>query len=156
MARPRSKIKEVCQNKYCSYFRLEQGKDIVKRGKNTAKHQRFYCNHCNKYFVETKGTPLYQKKMSEKKIKAICKELVEKKGIRAIERTMNVHRDTVCNLLDDLAEHALSLSQYLVKDLGLETYEADELLTFIKKTKKGLSQQTRHSLIQAKLQLQQL
>lgn len=156
MARPRSKIKAVCQNKSCTYYLKKNEKDITKQGKNTAGHQRFYCNHCNKYFVETKGTPLYNKKMSERKIKAICKELVEKKGIRAIERTMNVHRDTVCHLLDDLAEHALSLSQYLVKDLGLEIYEADELLTFIKKTKKGLSPQTLNSLTLAKQQLQQL
>jgi len=154
MARPRSKIKEVCQNKGCSHYRIEKGKDIIKKGKNTAGHQRYYCNHCNSYFVETKGTPLYQKKMSERKIKRICKELVEKKGIRAIERTMNVHRDTVCKLLDDLAEHAQSLSQYLVKDLGLGVYEADELLTFIKKTKKGLSPQTRNFLTLAKQQLQ--
>jgi len=67
---------------------------------------------------------------------------------------MNVHRDTVCKLLDDLAEHAQSLSQYLVKDLGLGVYEADELLTFIKKTKKGLSPQTRNFLTLAKQQLQ--
>lgn len=154
MARPRSRIKAVCQNKKCAHYLIEKGKDITKQGKNTAGHQRYYCNHCNSYFVETKGTPLYQKKLSERKIKAICKELVEKKGIRAVERTLNIHRDTIGNLLSDLAEHALSLSQYLVNDLGLGVYEADELLTFIKKTKKGLSPQMKHSLTLAKQQLQ--
>lgn len=154
MARPRTKFKAVCQNKGCSHYLKEKGKDIIKKGKNTAGHQRYYCNNCSSYFVETKGTPLYQKKLSERKIKAICRELVEKKGIRAVERTMHVHRDTVCSLLSDLAEHALSMSQYLVKDLGLDTYEADELLTFIKKTKRGLSPQTITSLTLAKQQLQ--
>jgi transposase-like protein len=155
MARPRSKIKVVCQNKNCLYYLKERGKNIVMRGKNTAGHQRYFCFNCNHYLVETKGTPLYQKKLSERKIKAICKELVEKKGIRAVERTLNVHRDTISKLLSDLADHALSMTNYMVHDLNLSTYEVDELLTFIKKTKKNLSPSAISSLNQAKQRLQQ-
>src|SRR3989344_5073155 len=146
MARPRGKNNVVCQKQDCIFYRREKGKYIVKRGHNTAEHQRYYCNHCNKYLVETKGTPLYQKKLSERKIKAICKELVEKKGIRAVERTLNVHRDTVGNLLKDLAEHALSMTNYMVHDLKLSAYEVDELWTFVKKNKKNLSETTMNSL----------
>lgn len=153
MARPKTKNKAVCQNSECVFYRKEEGKDITKQGKNYANHQRFLCKHCNVSFVETKGTPLYQKKLSERKIKQICKELVEKKGIRAVERTTNVHRDTICRLLDDLAEHALSMTNHLVHDLGLSTYEVDEILTFIKKTKKNLHPSTIASLNQAKRQL---
>lgn len=154
MDRPRGKIKTVCQNMNCSHYLKEKGKNIVMRGKNTARHQRYFCFNCNQYFVETKGTPLYQKKLSERKIKAICKELVEKKGIRAVERTLNVHRDTVGKLLSDLANHALSMTNYLVHDLNLSTYEVDELLTFVKKTKKNLTPSMIASLNQAKQQLQ--
>lgn len=154
MARPKTKNKAVCQNKNCLYYLKEKGKDITKQGKNYAGHQRFLCKHCNVVFVETKGTPLYQKKMSEKKIKAICKELVEKKGIRAVERTLHVHRDTICNLLNDLAEHALAMTNHLVQDLGLSTYEVDELWTIVKKNKKNLSPNAINSLNQAKRLLQ--
>ena len=146
MARPKTHSKAVCQNPNCIFFRKETGKDITKQGKNYAGHQRFLCKHCNVVFVETKGTPLYQKKLSEKKIKAICKELVEKKGIRAVERTLHVHRDTVGNLLKGLAEHALSMTNYMVHDLGLSTYEVDEIWTFVKKNKKNLSEKTMNSL----------
>jgi transposase-like protein len=156
MARPRGKIKAVCQNKNCSHYLKEKGKNIVKRGRNTAKHQRYFCLNCNQYFVETKGTPLYQKKLSERKIKQICKELVEKKGIRAVERTLGVHRDTICKLLDDVANHALSMTNHMVHNLGLSTYEADEILTIIKKNKKNLTKKQIYSLNQAKQQLQQL
>ena len=128
MARPKTNNKAVCQNKNCYFFRKETGKDITKQGKNYAGHQRFLCKHCNVVFVETKGTPLYQKKLSERKIKSICKELVEKKGIRAVERTLHVHRDTICHLIDDLAKHALSMTNHLVHDLSLSIYEVDELL----------------------------
>lgn len=154
MARPRSKNKAVCQNESCSFFRKLNGKDITKQGKNYAGHQRFLCNHCGVVFVETKGTPLYQKKMSERKIKNICKELVEKKGIRAVERTMHVHRDTISKLLHDLAMHAKETTHHLVHDLGLSTYEVDELWTFVKKNLKGLSPTTINSLNRAKQSLQ--
>jgi len=136
MARPKTNNKAVCLNSECHFFRKETGKDITKQGKNYANHQRYLCKHCMKSFVETKGTPLYQKKLSERKIKEICKELVEKKGVRAISRTLNVNKNTVCSLLSDLADHALSMTNYLVHDLKLETYEVDEILTVVKKTKK--------------------
>lgn len=153
MARLRSIIKVVCQNKNCSHYLKERGKDIIKKGTNSAGHKQYFCFNCNQYFVETKGTPLFKKKLSERKIKAICKELVEKKGIRAVERTLHVHRDTICHLLDDLAQHALAMTNYLVHDLSLSAYEVDELLTFIKKTKKNLTPTMIASLTQAKQRL---
>ena len=155
MARPRSKNKAVCQNEQCNFFRKENRKEITKQGKNYAHHQRFLCKHCGVAFVETKGTPLYQKKLSERKIKAICKDLVEKRGIHAVERAQHVHRDTVSNLLHDVALHAKEMTQHLVHNLGLSTYEVDEILTFIKKNLKNLSPKTISSLNQARLLLQQ-
>lgn len=139
MARPRSKNKVVCQNDGCSHFHMSDGRNIVKRGKNKAGHQRYFCFHCNGYFVETKGTPMYNRKLSERKVKALCKEFVEKKGIRAVERTTGIHRDTIGSYLSALAEHAVSMSSYLTKNLDLSTYEADEFWTFVKKNKKKLS-----------------
>lgn len=146
MARPRSNIKVACQNSVCSFFQKENGKNIIKRGINRSGHRQYYCFHCRKYFVETKGTPLYNKKMSEREIKKICLELVEKKGIRAIERTTKHHRDTICRLLDDLAVHAQQFTDYLVHDLDLSTFEVDEFWTFIKKKKKKLSIQAKRGL----------
>jgi transposase-like protein len=153
MARPRLNNKAVCQNKKCFYFCKHKGKNITKQGKNYANHQRFLCKHCNVVFVETKGTPLYQKKLSERKIKEICKELVHKKGVRSVAETTHVNKNTVCSLLNDLANHALAMTNYLVHDLSLSAYEVDELLTFIKKTKKDLTPSMIASLTQAKQQL---
>ena len=58
--------------------------------------------------METKGTPLYRKHMQEKEIVNICKHLVEKNGIRSIERMTDHYRDTIENLLADIVEHAKS------------------------------------------------
>lgn len=146
MSRPKSKISVVCQNKNCSFYQKEQGKDITKQGKNYAGHQRYLCKHCHVAFVETKGTPLYCRKFDERKIKQLCKELVEKKGIRAVERTMHIHRDTIGSYLSALAEHAVMISKYMTTDLKLSAYEVDEIWTFVKKNKKKLSPIARKNL----------
>ena len=156
MARPRKNNKAVCQNEKCDFFRKEKGKDITKQGKNYAGHQRFLCKHCNVVFVETKGTPFYKRKLKERKIKEICKEIVETGGIRSTERKVHVHRDTITRIINALGEHALQITNYLVHDLDLSTYEVDELWTFIKKSRKDLSPTTINSLNQAKQLLQQL
>lgn len=153
MARPRTTTKEVCQNPACPYHQKELGKDIIKKGTNRAGHRQFHCLHCDKYFTDTKGTPLYNRKLKERKIIAVCKEFVETRGIRATGRMVHVHRDTVMSLLDSIGEHALQMTNYLVHDLGLSTYEVDEILVTIKKNRKNLTQQSRNSLDKARLLL---
>lgn len=144
--RPRSKVEVVCQNLGCSYYLREKGKAIIKRGKYHTGHQRYFCLHCNTFFMETKGTPLYRKHLSEEEILNICKHLVEKNGIRSIERLTGHHRDTIGALLEDMAEHAQNVSAYLMKNLGLSQYECDELWSFIKKKRRKLSEKARLSL----------
>ena len=139
MARPRGKINVVCQNKLCEFFRKEKNKDIIKRGKNSAGTQMYFCNQCRKYFVENSGTPLYRKRLSLKKIKQLCTLLVEKNGVRSVSRITKLNKNTVCAWLEDLAEHADNLTNFLVHDLDLKEYEVDELWTFIKKTKRKFS-----------------
>ena len=135
MARPRGKIKTICQNKTCGFFRKEAGKDIVKRGFNRTGTQRYFCKRCDTYFVERSGTPLYRKRLSPQKIKRLCTLLVEKNGVRSVSRIMHLNKNTVVNWLDNLATHAKEMNNYLVHDLDLNTYEVDEFWTFIKKTK---------------------
>ena len=112
------------------------GKNIIKKGKFPTGHQRYYCNHCMTYFTDTKGTPLYRKHLSLQEIEEICKHLVEKNGIRSIERLTGHHRDTIGVLLEDMAEHAQNVNDLLMKNLGLSQYECDEFWTFVKKNKR--------------------
>ena len=146
MGRPRDKIEVTCPNYFCKYYLKETGKDIYKRGKNAAGHEQYYCNHCRKWFVETSNTPLYHKHLSVKEIKNICKHLVEKNGIRSIERITGHHRDTIGNLLTDMAEHAKVMNEYLIKNLKLTPIECDELWAFVKKSKRRLTPKAEISL----------
>jgi hypothetical protein len=65
----------------------------------------------------------------------ICKLLVEKNGIRAIERIMEIHRDTVSDVIEDLARHARDVTDFLIKNVDLTKVQVDELWSFVKKTK---------------------
>ncbi len=146
MARPRSIIKITCQNPDCKYFLKEKGKDILKRGKNRAGHQRYYCNHCHKWFLETTNTPLYHKHLSKSEIIQICKHLVEKNGIRSIERITGHHRDTICRLLEDLAVHAEFVNNILLNEVKLGQFEVDEMWTTIKKNRRKLSKKAQKQM----------
>ena len=66
--------------------------------------------------METKGTPLYRKRLSEDEISNICKHLVEKNGIRFIERLTGHHWDTIGRLLKDMLERAEQMNDYLIKN----------------------------------------
>lgn len=94
---------------------------------------------CGKQFVETLDTPLYGKRLPQKEIIGICKLLVEKNGVRSIERITGHHRDTISNLLRDMAEHAAEMNDFLLRNVGLSEMEADELWCTVKKNKKSLS-----------------
>jgi len=139
MARPRGEIDVVCQNEKCRYYLKEEGKDIVKRGKYPTGHQRYFCHYCKTFFMETKGTPLYHKHLSKSEIIDICKHLVEKNGIRSIERITGHHRDTIGQLLEDLALHAEMVNSILLHEVKLGQFEVDKMWSFIKKNKRKLS-----------------
>ena len=150
MARPRGQIDVVCQNPECRYYLREERKDIIRSGRYASTgHQRYYCKRCRTYFMETKGTLLYRKHLPEEDIVLICKLLVEKNGIRSIERITGHHRDTIGRLLEDLAEHAERMNDFLVQNVGLSPIECDELWTVVKKNKRRLSQEARDQMTSA-------
>lgn len=129
----------TCQNLQCKHYLKEKGKDVIKYGRNRAGHQLYKCLHCSRFFAETKLTPIYRKRLSEEEITRISKLLVEKNGIRSIERITGHHRDTIGRLLEDMAEHAEYVNKTLLRDLNLTQYEMDELWTTVKKNRRKLS-----------------
>jgi len=103
--------------------------------------QRFKCKTCGGVFVETKNTILYNRKLSEDQIILVCKLLVEKNGIRAIERITGIHRDTISDVIKALARHAREVTDFLINDVKLTRVQVDEMWSFIKKNKKTLTKE---------------
>ncbi len=76
---------------------------------------------------------IYKRHLTDEQIILICKLLVEKNGIRAIERIMEIHRDTVSSLIDDLDNHAREVTDFLITNVGVSQIEVDEMWSFVKK-----------------------
>ena len=93
----------------------------------------FKCKTCGVRFPETKGTVFYNRHLTEEQIIRICKLLVEKNGVRAIERIMEIHRDTVSDAIEYLARHARAVTDYLITNVGLTQIQVDVMWSFIKK-----------------------
>jgi len=98
--------KEFCSNPNCLDYGKRDVGNIVRYGHDKNGRQRFKCKTYGRVFVETKNTVFYNRKLSDDQIILICKSLVAKNGIRAIERIMDIHRDTISDVVGDLARHA--------------------------------------------------
>lgn len=93
------------------------------------------------------NTHLYHKHLSKDEIIQICKYLVEKNGIRSIERITGHHRDTIWRILEDLAVHAVFINDLLLHEVKLGQFEVDELWSFIKKNKRRLSKEAQRKMM---------
>jgi len=126
---------QICLNRDCPDYRKRNTGTIIKKGFNAKGNQMFKCKTCGVRFPETKGTVFSNRHLKEEQIIMICKLLVEKNGIRAIERIMEIHRDTVSDVVEDLASHARDVTDLLIRDVELTEVQVDEMWSFVKKTK---------------------
>ncbi len=122
----------VCPNPDCEYYLKVEGKAIIKRGKYRTGHQRYWCKHCGKFFMDTIGTSVYRKHLSGDQIRLIYRLYIEKNGIRSIERITGHHRDTVSRLIKDTVKNEKT-EEYLEKQIGLTADECQKLWVILEK-----------------------
>lgn len=115
--------KQVCLNDKCSDYKKKNPGRITNKGFNQKGNQMYKCKTCGMRFPESKGTVFYNRHLTDEQIILICKLLVEKNGIRAIERIMEIHRDTISDIIKDLANHAREVTDFLITNVGLSQTE---------------------------------
>lgn len=130
---------QVCLNDKCPDYKKKNTGKIIKKGFNEKGYQMYKCKICGVRYPESKGTVFYNRHLTEEQIILICKLLVEKNGIRAIERIMEIHRDTISDVIEDLAKHARDVTDFLINNVGLSHIEVDEMWSFVKKKKRKLT-----------------
>lgn len=130
----------VCPNPECEHYLKEEGKAIIKRGKYKTGHQRYYCKHCGKFFMDTIGTVVYRKHLPKDQIRLIYRLYLEKNGIRSIERITGHHRDTISNLIRSTIKNEKT-ENYLIKQIGLTANECEKLWALLEK-KRNTSQKS--------------
>jgi len=132
---------QVCLNDKCPDYKKKNTGKIIKKGFNEKGYQMYKCKTCGVRFPESKGTVFYNRHLTEEQIILICKLLVEKNGIRAIERIMDIHRDTISDVVEDIAKHAREVTDFLITNVGLSHIEVDEMWSFVKKKKRKLTKE---------------
>lgn len=136
MPKKRRKLDVVCQNTKCKCFNKKDLKNIVRNGKKQNGTQNYKCTTCNVSFVRTKGTPLYYSKLPKKEVRNICKHFVEKNSFRGVARVTEHSLNAIYRVADKMGVQCEKVNNEYLKDLNLETIEADEIFSFIKKKKK--------------------
>jgi len=127
-----------CHNKDCRAYGKKGLRNITGNGHDRNRARKLLCTECNKSFNETKGTPFFHKHLSKREVIKISKQFVEKSSFRGVARATGHHLDTIRNLASDAAQHCEAVTDFLLKDVKLGTYEIDEFWNFVKKNKKML------------------
>lgn len=144
--RETSQIAIICQNLDCHHYFDETCCSIVKRGKNKAGNQQYCCKQCGSWFVGTRNTIFYRRQLKKKEIIQICRYIIQRHGIRSIERITKRHRDTIGRLLEDLAVHARFVDEELLNEDFFNIIEKNELWRNIQRIKRRLSDQAKIEL----------
>ena len=130
------KLDVACPNKDCRAYNKLGLKNIIRFGTQANGTQRYRCTDCKRTFARTINTPFFHKHLPKDEIIRICKMLSEKTGFRAIARMTKHHKDTICSIADDIAQHCKKFNDYFITELKLTPIEVDEMWSFVKKKKK--------------------
>ncbi len=119
-----------CDNRACSSYRKTAMGNIkiychVER--------RFYCQTCGRTFSFDKGTFFETLRTSRQTLLDAVSMLVERNSLRAIGRIKDCQPNSVLRWLDLAGQHAVAMSNLLIRDLHLTQVQIDELYTFVKK-----------------------
>lgn len=126
------KIKrEIVSGRKCIHDGCD-GEVVVARIKKSG-HRTLECCKCRKQFAEALGTPFYRLKKPIPLILQTLMAVIEGGGIRAAERTMGIHRDTIMHWLALAGKHAQKVEELLVSQVKASQVQLDELWTFVVK-----------------------
>ncbi|MDR1111987.1 MAG: hypothetical protein LBP92_15155 [Deltaproteobacteria bacterium] len=126
-----------CPNNNCESFGIKNQGNIAIRccyGKGN-NHILLYCKLCGKKFSSTSGTILSSAHIPIEKIHQIIHYAAEGVGVRATARLLNMHKDTVNNIIFKVGEYCANFLSHMLKGLSLTEVQLDELWSFIKKKK---------------------
>jgi transposase-like protein len=103
VARPRTKHDAVCHTAACAFYLKQENPHLIKRGTNRAGHQRFYCNQCRTYSVQTKGTAMYRMRLGVALRRKLLQLIARGDSLASIGRQLRLNKNTVSAWTDRIA-----------------------------------------------------
>jgi len=126
---------EFCPNEACPDYQklqINQSKpNVIKAGKTRKGVQRFKCQICGKYFVETTGTIFYRKRTPEHEILETLALLAEGNRISSLTRVKGHKEDTILSWLREAARHTEELEDVLMKEYRIQRGQLDGLWAYV-------------------------
>jgi IS1 family transposase len=127
-----------CPNANCDYWGWVDWGNISANGHPSGGPWRqLYCCACERYFLETHGTPFHGKRVAPEKLVWAVGVLAEGLGIRAVARVFEVDPNTVLAWVVEVAEHAAAFSQYFLHDVRVTQVQLDELFALLSAVQTG-------------------
>ena len=127
-----------CPNTHCDYRGWMAWGNISANGHPSGGPWRqLYCSACERYFLETHGTPLHGKRVASDLLVWAVGALAEGLGIRAVGRVFAVDPNTVLAWLLEVADHLKAFSQYFLRDVRVTQVQLDELYALLRAVKAG-------------------
>ena len=102
-------------------------------GKHRNGLQRFRCAQCGKTYTEPHEKPLEGMTTPQDKALLALRLLVEGNSIRSIERTTELHRDTILRLLVLVGEKCEKLMGRVIVNVPVEDVQCDEIWGYVYK-----------------------
>lgn len=92
-------------------------KEMHRYGRNRNGSQRFRCEECKKTVTDESTRPVDNRRVEKEKIIFAIRMLLEGNSIRAVERLMGIHRDTIINAMVDAGERCQKFFEKTVRDV---------------------------------------
>src|SRR5580658_6076961 len=102
-------------------------------GKHRNGLQRFQCSQCGKTYTEAHERPMEGMTIPREKALMATRMLVEGCSIRSIERTTELHRDTILKLLVMVGEKCERIMGRLIVNVPVSDVQCDEIWAYVYK-----------------------
>ncbi len=116
---------------------------VVRNGSKGGR-PRWVCRNCHRSFGPTFGTPMYGLRTPVTEVARALRLMMRRASFNAAEEVIGHKYETIERWLRSAAQHALAITEALVRDLPLTAVEVDAFWSYVKKSAQRLeSQQTR-------------
>jgi transposase-like protein len=124
-------VGQFCPNETCEFCQDIEKAHIIQYGLTAKGTQRYLCKHCNKTFVETKGTLFYGKHTPSKEILEVLAMLAEGMRISSIQRVKGFKEDTILGWLREAAAQAEQVEAVLMNNYQVSQAQIDGLWAYV-------------------------
>lgn len=111
-----------------------------KHGKTSQGSQRYRCPHCQQTFSETFDTLYYRRQISAEIVQTILQSHTEGSSLRGLSRITGVAYNICMSVVRAASHKAQLIHNGEVHAVKMDAINADELWSFVKKSKRTVDQ----------------